>query len=496
MEEHVFAGIISLAACTILLITVVTGFNLTERSVSFLSPSGFSIIFGLLIGAACHLAGQDFTFSPELFFYVLLPPLIFEAGYTMKRRDFFKNVGPILIYAVVGTSITAGIIGFSMYGLSIPGDSKVQPSLNTFSGCLLFGILIAPTDTVGVLGIIGRKNIARRIKNILLGECTLNDPVAIVLFTVIKDANIPAGSDIDIGEAIIQALLAIAKFIGILFGSGVCGVFFGLISSYIFQRFKFNNPPVEFLLLIFLAYYSYVIADLSHLSGIASLLFCGIVNAHYCSYNLSKEAKTCANEIFKVLSIICENVIYLYIGVTAFSIPYKYTSKDLITLSWAFFFVIMARIFTTLVLTFIYNLTQKTERRITIREQILVACCSVRGAVSFALAINVPEDEPTRDPLILTTLFIVIATTLFLGTATIKVVDVLDLEENETTIAIAEQSRRNVNLSNQDHLHKVWVSFDEWLKQYFGGKPREINQNENSINEQTVLNSAEHEKHH
>lgn len=73
------------------------------------------------------------------------------------------------------------------------------------------------------------------------------------------------------------------------------GLFFGMTLALLFKHVRFltSTPMIETFLIFAFCYTSYFVSDLIKLpnglemSGIISLLTCGIVSAHYTYYNIS-----------------------------------------------------------------------------------------------------------------------------------------------------------------------------------------------------------------
>ena len=60
-------------------------------------------------------------FTANLFFNILLPPIILDSALALYDQAFFDNFISVMIFAVFGTLFNVFTIGMSLYGLAAGG---------------------------------------------------------------------------------------------------------------------------------------------------------------------------------------------------------------------------------------------------------------------------------------------------------------------------------------------------------------------------------------
>ncbi len=121
--------------------------------------------------------------------------------------------------------------------------------------------------------------------------------------------------------------------------------------------------------LICFAYISYLAGEMLGISGIMSLLFCGILMQHYHWYSLNEEARIAAKGLFKVLAFIAETIVFLYLGVNVFSsiAPLRWDYKLIIATTVLCF---MGRALNIFPLSAVANIWRK--KKISARQQVFM----------------------------------------------------------------------------------------------------------------------------
>ncbi|KAF6779255.1 hypothetical protein AHF37_01175 [Paragonimus kellicotti] len=259
------------------------------------------------------------TFNPEIFFNVLLPPIIFSAGYNMKRHHFFKNIVAILTYAFLGTFLSALMVGIICYGFTRIISSL--SSLLSFSDCLLFGAIISATDPVTVLTIFNDLGVDVNVYALVFGESVLNDALAIALSQSVEQYSSTSTGNFDASAF----LLSISHFLAMFGGSFFIGVIVGALTALLtkFTHIR-EHPLLETALFVLMSYSTFLLAETVGFTGIVAVLFCGIMQAHYTFNNLSEESKLWTKEFFELLNFLSENFYFAYIGVSTFTFQQHY----------------------------------------------------------------------------------------------------------------------------------------------------------------------------
>ncbi|KAI8438303.1 hypothetical protein MSG28_010876 [Choristoneura fumiferana] len=364
------------------------------------------------------------TFDPEIFFNIILPPIIFHAGYCLKRKYFFRNLGAILTFAMVGTALSALVIGSLMYGCVQLMPASLATSF-TFLDTLYFGALISPTDPLTVLAIFSQLKVDVNLYAMIFGESVLNDAVALVLSGAIQ--NYEKRYSNDGGFEITAFLGAIGDFIGIFSLSLLVGAFIGCLTALISflnvpkcmfktHMTKFTHvrewPLLESALFVLMSYAAFLIAEVCELTGVVAVLFCGICQAHYTYNNLSSDSRNRTKQLFELLNFLAENFIFTYIGVSMFTFPKHHFDPWFIIAG--FITSTLGRAVNIYPLSFLLNLGRKPP--IPMNFQHMLFFSGLRGAMSFALAIRNTVSE-ARQAMLTTTSLIVIATVILQGGA-------------------------------------------------------------------------------
>lgn len=116
------------------------------------------------------------------------------------------------------------------------------------------------------------------------------------------------------------------------------GLFFGFITSLVFRNLHFLrvNAITETFLIFTFSMISYFVSSMVkisgiEMSGIISLLTCGIVQSHYTYYNLSPQGKTTSTLTVAFLGTAAEAGVYSYVGIALYSQIPSYWSFSFIS---------------------------------------------------------------------------------------------------------------------------------------------------------------------
>ncbi|CAM9369517.1 unnamed protein product [Pylaiella littoralis] len=475
--------------------------------------SGPAILLGLAVGLMVNYGvGQQFDFNADVFFYVVLPPIIFHQGYALKKRNFFKYFHYIFSFGFLGTLIQfITITVLALYAsnskyLGILRDDGVPIGLSLHE-CMLMAAVFSAADEVATLSLIKQAEFPK-LSAVLFGEGVLNDAMSILLFQTVQsgeegESSAKSGSGSSSGTGKMELFRLLAQAMYILVSAAGVGMGSGLMISKLLKSLDtLKSSPVRQVAILMLGgYLSFSLSEALELSGILAVFFCGLTLSHYAWHSLGENAQVASKITSETISMIAEAYCFVAIGLSV---------HDFDASQWCWGFIVaMVLVLMTARALSVYGIClggrmcfPKSFSMPVAEQHVLFFGGLVRGAIAWAQVVQV--SDPHRGLMVTTSLGVIVFTTVFFGAVMPFFTRGLKPERSEPppsafqyqlegdsvgggnsyydpysvtmdNMSVFSAASSVVNPSSvRGIVHRLWNDFDNrFMRGVFGGKPHE-----------------------
>ncbi len=302
------------------------------------------------------------------------------------------------------------------------------------------GAIVSPPDSVAATQIAGKLGLPRRLTTILGGEGLMNDATALTAYQV--------------AVAAVGSVFTLADVVGTFAFAVVVGVAIGLAVGWFGSRMlRFTETPViENTMLLILPFAAYLPADKVGASGVLAVVAAGLYFGRYGSSSLSAAARLQQREIWDLIVFLLTGLSFLLVGLELRPILDSLTNRESGSLALESLAVVGAVIVVRLVWMFgatalpggerLFGATPDRDR--SWRETTVVGWAGMRGAVSLAAALALPQNFPQRDLVVFLTFAVIVATLIGQGLTLPPLIRRLGLvsRDEQDSVLVAEARHR------------------------------------------------------
>ncbi|HEX4263669.1 MAG TPA: Na+/H+ antiporter [Verrucomicrobiae bacterium] len=476
------------------MLLAVAGLALIARRLHIPYPILF-VIGGLLLGLIPGIPRVHL--NPELIFLFCLPPLLYPAALFTSWRDFRANLRPIGLLAVGLVLITTVAIAWlAHHFMNLP-----------WAAGFVLGAIISPPDAIAATAIAERLRVPRRIVTVLEGESLVNDATALVAYRFAIMA-VATGS-FSLGHASVQ-------FFVVCIGGILVGLAVGWLAEWFHKRVQ--DPPIEITVSLLTPFTAYLTADRLEVSGVLAVVTTGL----YLGWRLPEitdfKTRLDARPVWDMVEFVLNGFVFILIGLQLPTVRQAAGGHELPKSELIFYAllislaVIVVRILWVFPATYLPRLIFKKLRERdpypSWRHVVILAWTGMRGVVSLAAAMALPETKedgtpfPGRDLILFLSFVIILATLVVQGLSLPPLIrwlgveddDSLEREERKARLAANKAALARLSqiaehdAAKSDALKRVRIEYEDRISQL------EVSQSDHHKNHRLRLFSQEYER--
>jgi Na+/H+ antiporter len=361
--------------------------------------------------------------DPALVLVIFLPPLLLDGAWSIPLGRLRRHVIGIASLAVGAVFFTCAIVAVVTHLL--------LPSL-PWAACAALGAIVAPPDAVAARAVLERVKLPRRLQILLEGESLLNDASGLVLFRFAIAAGVTGA---------FSAVDAVGSFFLLAIGGAVVGIAVG--TTWVLFVRRLGDEYLIIAATTLLAWISYLVGEALHVSGVIATVTTGLIMSWHQHTVLSASTRMRGTSFWTVIVFLMEATVFILIGLSLRGVVERGGGFEVViaTMGLPILGILIALTLARFAWTFGSDLVIRlcnvlgVDRYTPVgfRGATVLGWAGVRGVVTLALALSVPESFPGRDFILVTSFAIILGTVLLQGTTLGRLIAWAKLTEPEAS---------------------------------------------------------------
>jgi CPA1 family monovalent cation:H+ antiporter len=356
---------------------------------------------------------KEFDFS-VLLIDVMLPFLLFAGAISVDVHELLKDKVTILLLATFGVLFSTFAVGTGLYWLTSQPLLGMESLGLSYVDCLLFGSLVAPTDPIAVLAMVKKMNLSKITETRIAGESLFNDGIGVVVFLTLLSMKIEGVENITIQS--IGSLFATEVIGGILLGA-----LMGYLGLKLVKYIENTQVELEVLITLSLVLLVPVISHMFHFSAVLGVVVMGL----FLNQNIDTDNKTegvqkaMGDYVYKFWHLVDETlnaILFILIGLEIIPVLQNFDISYIAIIVLVIILVVVSRGIGVFVPIKLLSIKKTFEKN----TALIITWGGLRGGLSIALALNLPDSIGTGKDLILILTYGVVLFTILVQGLTLK----------------------------------------------------------------------------
>ncbi len=405
----------------------------------------YPVALAIAGAAAAFIPGTpDATLDPQLALALFVAPVLLDAAFDASPRDLRDNWVTIGLLVVVALGLTVAAVAVVVHALV---------SGMPWAAAVALGAIVAPPDASAATSVLRRLRLPHRILVVLEGESLLNDAVALLTYRVAVGA---AAAGSGFGWSAAPTLLLTVG------GGALLG--WALARLMRFVPLHRAELPVDVLLQFLTTFAVWIIADRLEVSAIITVVVYAMTLARFAQARMGGRRRIASYAVWEVAVFVLNILAFILVGLQFRAIAGRMDGALV-----AFVGVAAAVLATVILVRLVWGMSynafvrHRFERvgrtgggrpmRPTVGGGMLISWCGMRGIVTLATALSLPETFPQRDIIVFCAFSVTLGTLALQGLTLRPLIERLTLPEDTTVDEEVRGARRETARAALKALH-------------------------------------------